>query len=222
MTTLDRVNSTTRGTGSSTNAGQPFHAKRMQAGLSTQIVIQVQADDGQRYTIGAVQSLRADEKRSISEIYEIGTDSIIQLVPKSATTYSLNIDRIVFDFQRLPQALQREYRHIHAQRHPFDIIVKDYNPYIQDGQKTAPAPSPTPASRTAMETVYGNCWFESLDVTYTQNDYIITERCSLKCEYVYDQTAPGMLATSTDTLEKQSSLDPSNSIMSAFDSTALD
>lgn len=222
---FDRVNSGAPGrTTQATSAGVPFHGKRIQAGLSTQIVIQVTDDivnDGEKYTIGAIQRFSVTENRNIREIYEVGTDAIVQCVPTSATTYSLDIERIVFDFQRLPQALQREYRHIHAQRRPFDIVVKDYNPYLLN--QTGPAEdsgdrTEVTAQSTAVETIFGNCWFESLSFTYTQNDYIIAETARLKCEYIKDSVAPQTLKGSIDALERDTSISGSASIMSGFDS----
>lgn len=222
---FDRVNSgpTGRGIGQPTSANVPFHGKRIQAGLSTQILIQVTDDiinSGEKYVIGAVQSFEVRENRTIKEIYEVGTDAIVQLVPTSATTYSLSIERIVFDFQRLPQALQREYRHIHAQRRPFDIVVTDYNPYLLN--QAGPAEDSgdrdaVTAQSTAVETVFGNCWFESISFSYRQNDYIISESATLKCEYVKDSIAPQTLKNSVDALERDTGTSLSASIMSGFD-----
>lgn len=222
---FDRVNSgpTGRGIGQPTSANVPFHGKRIQAGLSTQIVIQVTDDiinSGDKYVIGAVQAFSVSQNRSIREIYEVGTDAILQCVPVSATTYSIDIERIVFDFQRLPQALQREYRHIHAQRRPFDIVVTDYNSYLLNNAgpaEDAGDRDSVTAQPTAVETVYGNCWFESLSFAYRQNDYIITESARLKCEYVKDSIAPQTLKASVDALERDTGISLAASIMSGFD-----
>ena len=222
---LDRVNSSSRnGPGQQTNAGVSFHGKRIQAGLSTQIVIQVTDDAvaGEKFTVGAVQSLAVTETRDVVEVYEVGTDAIIQLVPRSATTYTLDIDRMIFDFQRLPDALQREYRHIHAQRRPFDIVVTDYNPYLATAagpEDPDSGPRDTVASNAApaINTIFGNCWFTRLNFTYRANDYLITESSSMKCEFVKDDNAPATIKTQVDALERDTNTSGAASIMSAFD-----
>jgi len=232
----DRINSATRNfSNPPTNAGVGLHSKRIQAGLSSQIVIQVQDDaNGDTFVIGAVQSMSVTEDRTITPIYEVGTDKIIQLVPTSATTYSIELNRIVFDFQRLPDALQREYRHIHAQRRPFDIVVTDYNPYLQNqnGPQNAQGDQNLPGSGSqasevftksppAIHTTYGNCWFTRLNFTYTQNEYLITETCSLSCEFVMDSAAPNTIKGSTDEIERQAGISQTASVMSAFDASNL-
>lgn len=230
VTNVNRVNSGTsgRGVGSETTASTPLHNKRIQAGLSTQIVVQVtdggtSGNDANKYVIGAIQQLQVTETRDVVEVYELGTDAIIQLVPRTATTYSLDIDRIVFDFQRLPQALQREYRHIHAQRRPFDIVITDYNPYLNN--TTGPQEPDSGKydavtnQSTAVNTTFGNCWFTRLNFSYRANEYLITESCNLKCEYVIDSTEPNTIKGQADVLERDSGISPNASVMSAFDAT---
>lgn len=219
----NRVNSAARNIGNSTTAGRAYHDKRIQAGLSTQIVIQV--TDGatsDKFVIGAVQSLQVTETRTITAMQEVGTDGIIQLVPTAATTYSLDVTRMIFDFQRLPDALQREYRHIHAQRRPFDIVVTDYNPYLQnpDGPKTPDSGSEVETFTSdfpAIQTTYGNCWFTSMNFTYTANEYLITESCNLVCEFVRDVDGPAIIKPNADALEREAGTSQAASIMSAFD-----
>ena len=231
---LDRVNSGVRGNGTATNLGATYHGKRIQAGLSTQIVIQVadDVDPGKKYVIGAVQSLGITQTRTISEVREVGTDGLISLVPTSPTTYSVSLERIVFDFQRLPQALQREYRNIHAQRRPFDIVITDYNSYLGSGLSKGTSPETDGGGGTTMstddagaittgtqrfDTVLKNCWFESLEFTYRAENWLITETARLKCEYIYDTESVTTIAGQTDALERNTNKSPSGSVMSAFD-----
>lgn len=225
--TIDRVNSgvTGRKAGTATNGGVDFHNKRIQASLSTQIVINVVGADGNEYPLGAVQTMDVTETREMRELVEVGTDAIIGIVPVSATKYAITIDRIVFDFQRLPQAMQREYRHIFSQRTPFSINILDYNPYILPGSKVpvgAPSPSDLDApiaQGSSFKTVFYNCWFERLGYSYKAGDYTITENCSIKCEGVYDTEAPGLISVADDALEKDSGTSKTASIMSAYDRT---
>lgn len=231
---LNRVNSGNRsiGNGQTTAAGVGFHSKRIQAGLSTQITIQVVAEDGKRYTVGAVQKLDYSQARTLNEYKEVGTDGIIQLAPSSATTHNLTINRMVFDFQRLPQALQREFRHIHAQRRPFDIVVVDYNPYIATpagvtdtdgagggGQATIDTATGSISPISVITTTFKNCWFKSLDISFGADNYQIAENASLQCETVFDNEEVVTLAGPTDALERKTNTSAAASVMSAFDST---
>jgi hypothetical protein len=168
------------------------------------------------------------------EVQEIGTDGIIQLAPSSATKHTLSLDRVVFDFQRLPQALQREYRHIHAQRRPFNIIVTDYNPYLGagatnsesddtngsggGGSLSSPAGGTLDLSGHKVETVFVNCWFTSMDFTYSANDYKISEKANLTCEHVYDVQETVTVQGPVDSLERQTNTAKNASVLSAYDS----
>jgi hypothetical protein len=234
---LDRVNAGNRGIGNASAGNVGLHSKRIQAGLSTQIVIQVE-EAGQKFVIGAIQSLEVSESRSLAEIKEVGTDAIIGIVPSSPVTYSVSVQRMLFDFQRLPQALQREYRHVHAQRRPFDIVITDYNPYIGGdgspvggdtnsnygggGASIDPSTGAVTRDATAVETTLKNCWFKSLSFSYSADAFTITERADLSCEHIYDNIVAQTLAETGDALERQTNISPNASIMSAFDGVRQD
>lgn len=146
-------------------------------GLSTQILIKV---DGQ--TVGAVQSLSAQQNRPTRRVQEVGTDGTVEIVPNSTTTVTLNVTRIAFDRKRLPESLQRGYINIHAQRIPFDVFVFDFSgvdPATVDDSFDV-------TSQSGVVThVYENCWFQSLQTQYQATDYIITENCTLDVEFVH-------------------------------------
>jgi hypothetical protein len=230
---LDRVN---KRFPESTTAQISSRSKRIQAGLSTQIIIQVESDfDNKKYTIGAVQEFSYQQSRKIDQFQEIGTDGFIQSAPTSATTHKLSLKRMVFDFQRLPQALQREYRHISNQRRPFNIIVTDYNPYLGSGASNVASDDTNstggggslanPAASGnidlaghKVETVFVNCWFESLNMSFSASDYKIVEDASMVCDHVYDIQSVTTIQGNTDTLERTSNTSKNASIMSAYDS----
>jgi hypothetical protein len=230
---LDRVN---KRFPNATTAGVGMRSKRVQAGLSTQIIIQVEADDSDAvYTIGAIQDFTYNQSRPLKRVEEVGTDGTVQIVPTGTTTFDLSIKRIVFDFQRLPQALQREYRHIHAQRRAFNIVVTDYNSYLGVGANTSGDGNdptggggslPNPAAdgtlnlqNHKLETVFANCWFKTSSFTYTAGDYLIAEQAQLECEHVYDRQAVTTIQGNKDSLERNSNTSKSASVMSAFDAT---
>ncbi len=238
---LDRVNAGNRGIGNQTNAGVGFHSKRIQAGLSTQIVIQVEDPVGTKFVVGAVQSLTYNQNRSLARVKEVGTDGTIGIVPNAATEYDIQLGRIVFDFQRLPQALQREYRHIHAQRRPFDLVITDYNPYLLNGATSVTdtgavdpgtgggertvdntTGSVTTSATDVVETVFQNCWFNSMNFTYDASDYLITEQATMWCEHVFDRAAATVQSTTKDALERNTNTSSNASILSAFDATRVD
>ena len=165
-------------TGTSLNGG-------VNAGLSTQIIIEV---DNQ--PVGAVQSLRTTQTRALAKIKEIGTDGIIEIVPQSATEFSISVDRMVFDRKTLPEAFSRAFLNIHAQRIPFDIKIYDFSSAIAD------PPDPTSAtfdptatfdaatnSQGLVTTVYENCWFASLGTTFSADNYVITQTAEIQCEF---------------------------------------
>lgn len=194
------------------SAGLPqFRSKTIQAGLSTQIVIMAQGDDGAFYTVGAVQNLAVSETRGLAQIQEVGTDGLIQVVPNTATTYSVTVQRLIFDYQRLPASLQRGFRHISAQRMPFDIEIRDYNPYKEVGDVTGQRDMSAPS----VTTVIANCWFATYGYTYNQNDFQIIENATLQCETIFDRPGGGSIATGgDDTIERSANDTATNSVMS--------
>lgn len=146
-------------------------------GLSTQILIKV--DDE---AIGAIQSLQVQQSRPIERIKEVGTDGTIELVPTGATEVSLSVSRIVFDKKRLTEAFSRGYLNIHAQRIPFDIFVYDF----QGASGELDANFNVPDGATGViTTIFENCWFTSLDVSYDSDNYIITENADIEVEWVH-------------------------------------
>lgn len=132
--------------------------------LSTQIIVMVENEP-----VGAIQSFRETQTRSIKPINEVGTDGIIELVPQSPTKVSLQIDRMYFDGLSLPEAFSRGFRNLQSQRIPFDIVVIDQF---------------TGTGNDAIITTYHNCWFNNLSISYTANDYTISQSASVDCEYV--------------------------------------
>jgi hypothetical protein len=176
----------------------PYHDKRIQAALSTQIIIKAQGYDNQWYDVGAIQSFQVSESRNINPLQEVGTDGIIQLHPSGASPIQLSVTRAIFDYQRMTAAFQRGFHHVMSQRFPFDILVMDYNPYVFkdrtlnfDQARTASIP----AGRT-IRTRFINCWFSANAYTYSATEYQIVENATLVAEAVYDQGLVGTIAQS--------------------------
>ena len=134
-------------------------------GLSTQVLIYVNGEP-----VGAVQSFQLQQNRQTKSIQEVGTDGIIEIVPTSATTYSITCNRIVFDGLSLPEAMSRGWTNIAAQRIPFDIVVIDR--FFGSG------------GNESIVTTMHNCWFKSIGKQYQANDYVIQENATLECEHV--------------------------------------
>lgn len=173
----------------------PYHDKRIQAGLSTQIVIKVQGYDANWYDVGAVQQFQVSERRNLNPIQEVGTDGIIQIHPMNASPIELTVNRCVFDYQRMAVAFQRGFQHVMSQRFPFDIVVMDYNPYLtgSSGSLNYDVPQDESGSSGALQPVitrFVNCWFSAIGYSYEAENYLIRENASLSCEAVYD-TIPG-------------------------------
>jgi len=190
----------------------PLHDKKLQVGLSTQIIIEAQDLNGQFRAIGAIQNLSPTETRPLQRIGEVGTDAVIQITPTSFTSVSLEVTRIVFDYQRLPAAFQRGFRHIHAQRVPFDIQVRDYNPYQEI--------STTPGQSTnfVLTTRYVNCWLARYSSPYTAENFIITETATIEAEHVFDEPVGGNIAVGGDDFVERSNNDSrrANTMAEAF------
>jgi len=190
----------------------PLHDKKLQVGLSTQIIIEAQDGTGQFRAVGAIQNLTPTETRPLQRIGEVGTDAVIEITPTSFTTVTLEVTRIVFDYQRLPAAFQRGFRHIHSQRVPFDIQVRDYNPYWEI--------STTPGQSTnfVLTTRYVNCWLARYSSPYTADNYIITETATIEAEHVFDEPVGGQIAIGGDDIVERSNNDSrrANTLAEAF------
>lgn len=198
-------------TGNLAGEGTQFHSRAMQAGLSTQIIIEVTDAEGNPFPIGAIQTLTPTETRPLQRISEVGTDGVIQIAPISATTVDLAVTRMLFDYQRLPAAFQRGFRHIHAARLPFDIRVTDYNPYQELGNINAAGEDGVPDS---IVTVYVNCWLQNYTYTYAQDNYLITESATIWAESVYDATPLAANTGESDASEVAQGATPDSNTMS--------
>jgi hypothetical protein len=157
----------------------PETGGRTRAGLSTQIIVYVNNEP-----VGAIQSFQESQTRSLKQLSEVGTDGLIEIVPQSSATFSLTINRIVFDGLSLPEAFSRGFRNIQSQRMPFDIVVIDK--FTGDGN-------------SAVVTTYHNCWFAALGKSYTTTDYTITENATVNCEHVSTTRAGEAIALSQGT-----------------------
>ena len=177
--TTEGLRNVTGAAGETSEVVSPLHDKKIQVALSTQIIIEAQDANGTFRAIGAIQSLSPKESRDLKRIGEIGSDACIQIVPSTFTKIDLSVNRIVFDYQRLPAAFQRGFRHIHSQRIPFDIQVTDYNPYQEVANGAGGIPN-------AIVTRYVNCWIASYNTEFKQDDYIIAETAEIQAEAVYD------------------------------------
>lgn len=172
----------------------PYHDKRIQAALSTQIVIKAQGYDNQWYDVGAIQSFQVNEQRTINPLQELGTDGIIQLHPSGAQPIQLTVNRVVFDYQRVTVAFQRGFHHVMSQRFPFDILVMDYNPYVfkSNSRQFDQARSTSLAAGRTVRTRFVNCWFSGNSYTYSANEYQIIENATITSEGVYDTNMSGI------------------------------
>ena len=138
---------------------------KTRTGLSTQVIIMVNNEP-----VGAVQSFQENQSKPLRRLQEVGTDGVLEIVPQSATTVDLTIQRIVFDGLSITESMARGFRNLASQRIPFDIVVIDN--YTGTGDE-------------AVITTYKNCWFSSIGKTYNAGDYIITENASVQSEYMY-------------------------------------
>ena len=141
--------------------------------VSTNIIIQVDGNP-----IGAMQSFSINQSRIIHMVDEIGTDGHIDSVPSKATDISGTATRLKFDNLCLPAAFSRGYVHLASQRIPFDINIIDIFAASEDDNGNF-------GTDGIITTVIKNVWFISLGVTYTQNDFTITEQAGWQAERIY-------------------------------------
>jgi hypothetical protein len=196
-------------------AGSPYHDKRIQSGLSTQIIVKVQGYNGDWYTVGAIKRFQVSESRNLVNVQEVGTEGIVQIHPQGAQPIELTVERLVFDYQRLTAALQRGFGHITNQRFPFDIVVLDYNPYSFAGAEAREGSRGAPSS--VVQTRFVNCWFKSLGYSYEAENYQISESANLSCETVYDTLPAGVVSRASsglvDAVELEADTTPNGAVM---------
>lgn len=141
--------------------------------VSTNIIIQVDGNP-----IGAMQNFSINQSRTIHMIDEIGTDGHIDSVPSKSTDISGTATRLKFDNLCLAAAFSRGYVHLASQRIPFDINIIDIFAASEDDNGNF-------GTDGIITTVIKNVWFISLGVTYTQNDFTITEQAGWQAERIY-------------------------------------
>jgi len=158
-----------------------------QTGLSTQILVQV---DG--LAVGGIQSLRINQRRALRAITEVGTDGNVEIVPNSATSFELSIERIYFDRKTITESLGRSFLNIQAQRYPFDIYIYDFHnvPANALDAEFGVRGLPTDPANGIITTVYENVWISSLDTTYSSGDYIIMQNISATAEFCHSHIGP--------------------------------
>ena len=139
-------------------------------GLSTQIIIQIND-----VAVGALQSFQVAQARGLNRVKEIGTDGVIEIVPQQATEFTITANRLVFDQLRLPEAFQRGFRFINAQRIPFEIKVFDVGQ--SDPLSADPAADPNVIVMT-----YTGCWFSDYSTPFNADNYLITETATIWAE----------------------------------------
>lgn len=152
----------------------PNGSNKTSTALSTNIIIKVGPN-----TVGAIQTLSIDEKRSLKMIDEVGTDGHIDSAPTKSTDITGSCDRIRFDRMRVAEAFSRGFVHVHAQRIPFDIIIIDN--WNGDGNN-------------ALFTTIKNVWISGISYSYGADNFIITDKMTWEAETIYTQLANGPAA----------------------------
>lgn len=169
-------------------------------GLSTQFLVKVG-----NTAVGAIQQIVVRQNRDMNIWEEIGNDGIIEIHPKGATKIELDVNRVVFDGMRLPEAFSRGFINIQSQRIPFDILLIDRSTVkndkswrqdvIEGFSKVTNVLGELGVGIKATEPYYGhvvhifnNCWFRSYSPTYKADDFVILENATLVCEYVTSMT----------------------------------
>lgn len=146
---------------------------RTGTGLSTMIIIKVGTE-----SVGAIQRININERRSIRMISEVGTDGAIDSAPNQSTEISGSCARVMYDRLRISEAFSRGFLHVKSQRIPFDIeIIDQFNGAVGSGSE--------------IVTVIENVWIESIETPYEVNDWVVTQTMNWKAETIYSRTGSG-------------------------------
>ena len=134
--------------------------------LSTNIIVKVE-----NRIVSAIQEMSYNEKRTIKQIDELGTDGHIDSCPTKSTDITGSCKRIRWDKQRIAEAFARGFIHISAQRKPFDIEIHDF---FHDSNPD-----------NYIITVLKNVWINSIDQSYSTSDWTINENMGFEAEHIY-------------------------------------
>lgn len=140
--------------------------------VSTNINIMV---DG--IAVGAIKKLDVQETRSIAKWAEVGSDGIIDSLPKSATEISGTCTRTRFDGQRITEAFLRGFIHVKSQRTPFDIEIQDNFRGADDA--------------SIIVTTIRNVWISKVSYSYSADDFVIVDDMSWEAETIDSIMANG-------------------------------
>lgn len=138
--------------------------EHINTGLSTQIRVSVN-----NIPVGAIQSLTITQNRTIEISEEIGTEGNVDGFPKGSAKIDIIVNRIVFDGLTLPPAFSRCFTNIQAQRIPFNIEIMDNTNF---------------ESRLPIINTIEGCWFSQYSPTYEANNFIISEKATIKAERI--------------------------------------
>ena len=158
MPTLQPLN-----TGSLINSAQGNDTTR--TALSTFIVVKVGG-----IPVGALQTLSIQQVRQITPIDEIGTDGSIDSSPIQSTRITGSVKRLRYDLAYLTTAFSRDYLNIAAARIPFDIDIFD---------------NWNGSGSSSVITTLKNVWFNQLSVSFTKDNWLITEDANFMAEQIY-------------------------------------
>jgi len=145
-----------------------------QTGLSTLITVKVRGTP-----VGAIQELRIDQNRDMNVWEEIGTDGVVEIHPKGAAKITFSVTRIVFDQLRLPEAFNRGFLNLQAQRIPFDVEIVD----TFAGDNTL-----------AAVHILKECWFRRYSTPYRADNFLISETAELVCARITSMQGTGNVA----------------------------
>lgn len=145
--------------------------------LSTHILIKV---DGN--VVGAVKSMRIQERVNVTKIAEIGTAAIIDSAPSSAVDVSGSCSRTRYNRRRVLDAFGRGFIHPGSQRIPFDIELHDT---FADADVN-----------NAVVTVVENVWVTGLTTNYDAENWIIIDDMEWTAERIYSTLNGGPVVNS--------------------------
>ena len=159
---------------------------------STSLAVHMLIKTANLLPVGAIQKISVREAGSIEQIGEVGTDGVVDSVRNKSVNISGDVERIRMSRIRLAEAFGRSWTHIQSQAYPFDIWIYDRQAAKQSDW---------------IVTIIKNVWFESLNWSIDQGNWIMRDSASWKAESILSyRGAPGNPAATGGNLGIKGSL----------------
>lgn len=154
--------------------------------------------------LGMLTSLNPSHSRSIETRRGIGFgDKIAELIPQNADAVTISVERTMLYLSNIMQAFGYQagtsgiVRSLAHHRFPFDVRNELVIPSVistdtvgtsaGSNSENISAGIEVPSDRVIV-TIYEACWFSDYSFTYSSDDVIVAESCTLTVSDVYESS----------------------------------